>query len=113
MPRPRKCRKVCRLPIADTFKSNSTHDKSVILTVDEYECIRLVDYQGFAQEQCAEYMQVSRATAQLICDTARKKIASALVNGYSIRIEGGEYRLCDGNEEHCECGGCEEHCNRA
>lgn len=110
MPRPIKCRKVCRMPIADAFVANAQTQESIVLTVDEYECIRLVDHQGFSQEKCAEYMQVSRATAQLICDTARKKIAAALVKGYSIRIEGGEYRLCDGNEETCGCGGCKRHC---
>ena len=56
MPRPRKCRKVCRMPIADTFVANSAKEEAVVLTVDEYECIRLVDYQGFSQEQCAKYM---------------------------------------------------------
>ena len=110
MPRPRKCRKVCRMPVADTFEANSVNKKAIVLTVDEYECIRLVDYQGFSQEQCAEYMQVSRATAQLICDTARNKIARALVNGCTIRIEGGDFRLCEGKEEYCDCGGCEDHC---
>lgn len=112
MPRPKKCRKVCQMPVADTFESNSPSNETVTLTVDEYECIRLVDYRGFSQEQCAEYMQVSRATAQLICDTARKKLASALVKGCTIRIEGGDYRLCDGNEEHCGCGGCKKHRHR-
>ena len=112
MPRPKKCRKVCRMPVADTFVANSAKDEAVVLTVDEYECIRLVDYQGFSQEQCAEYMHVSRATAQLICDTARKKLASALVNGYTIRIEGGDYHLCDGKETHCGCGGCQKHCKQ-
>lgn len=110
MPRPRKCRKVCRLPIADVFEANAARTETIVLTVDEYECIRLVDYQGFSQEQCAEYMQVSRATVQLICDKARSKIAAALVNGYTLRIEGGDYRLCEGNEETCGCGGCPEHC---
>lgn len=110
MPRPRKCRKVCRLPIADVFEANAERTETIVLTVDEYECIRLVDYQGFSQEQCAEYMQVSRATVQLISDKARNKIASALVNGYTLRIEGGDYRLCEGNEETCGCGGCPKHC---
>ncbi|MBQ5324976.1 MAG: DUF134 domain-containing protein, partial [Oscillospiraceae bacterium] len=45
MPRPRKCRKVCRMPVATTFAANSSKEESVILTVDEYECIRLVDYE--------------------------------------------------------------------
>jgi len=92
------------------FEANAARTETIVLTVDEYECIRLVDYQGFSQEQCAEYMQVSRATVQLICDKARNKIASALVNGYTIRIEGGDYRLCEGNEETCGCGGCTKHC---
>lgn len=110
MPRPRKCRKVCQLPpVKEFIASGCPKGKYIILTVDEYECIRLVDHQGFSQEACAEYMQVSRATAQLICDSARRKIASALVNGYGIRIEGGDYRLCDGQEDHCACGGCKKH----
>lgn len=109
MPRPRKCRKVCHLPIANVFQANTESKKAIVLTVDEYECIRLVDFQGFSQEQCAEYMQVSRATAQLICNTARKKLATALVQGYSIRIEGGDYRLCEGAEIACNCGGCKKH----
>lgn len=112
MPRPRKCRKVCSMPVASVFTANTDPTKTVTLTVDEYECIRLVDHRGFTQEKCAEYMQVSRATAQLICDTARRKIAEALVKGYSIRIDGGDYRLCDGKEEYCGCGGCKKHCRK-
>ena len=41
-----------------------------------------------------------------------QKIAAALVNGRGIRIDGGDYRLCDGNEECCGCGGCQKHCGR-
>ena len=41
--------------------------------------------------------------------SARKKIAIALVNGLSIKIEGGDYILCDGKESHCNCGGCRKH----
>lgn len=58
MPRPRKCRKVCKMPIVDMFTANTETDECVVLTVDEYECIRLIDYQGFSQEKCAEHMQV-------------------------------------------------------
>ena len=65
---------------------------------------------GGNEEECAEYMQISRATAQLVCDSARSKIASALVNGRGIIIEGGDYRLCDGKEHSCNCGGCKKHC---
>lgn len=109
MPRPRKCRKVCRMPIADAFFANRENGEEVTLSVDEYECIRLVDFEGFSQEKCAEYMQISRATAQLICERARKKIAEALVRGCTLRIAGGDYRLCDGSEERCGLGGCHRH----
>ena len=68
MPRPRKCRKVCRMPIADTFVANSAKEEAVVLTVDEYECIRLVDYQGFSQEQCAEYQK----RRDVLCGGLRK-----------------------------------------
>ena len=111
MPRPIKSRKVCQLPPVEEFTAKGADNTDfVLLTVDEYECIRLVDYQGFSQEECAEYMQISRATAQLICDNARKKIATALVNGKGIKIDGGKYRLCNGEETYCNCGGCRKHC---
>lgn len=82
---------------------------AVVLTVDEYEAIRLIDRQGFSQEECSSYMQISRATVQLIYNSARGKLAEALVDGRVLRIEGGEYRLCDGSEEFCGCGGCRRH----
>ena len=84
----------------------------VALTVDEYESIRLIDKQGFSQEECAEYMQVARTTVQQIYTSAREKIAIALVDGLGIRIDGGDYRLCDGNESSCGCGGCKRHCSK-
>lgn len=84
-------------------------EDAVVLTVDEYEAIRLIDRQGFSQEECSSYMQVARTTVQLIYNAARKKLADALVEGLPLRIEGGDYRLCDGNEEYCGCGGCRKH----
>jgi len=84
----------------------------VQLTVDEYEAIRLIDLQGFTQEECAEQMKIARATAQRIYTDARKKLADCLVHGKNLAIEGGEFRLCDGLEKTCRCGGCAKHrCN--
>ncbi len=111
MPRRKKCRKVCQMPTTREFRpiGDVSCKSAVILSVDEYEAIRLIDKQGFSQEECANYMQVARTTVQLIYNSARKKLADALVDGLSLRIEGGDYRLCDGTEDTCGCGGCWRH----
>lgn len=111
MPRPRKCRKVCQMPQIREFRpvGETAGGNTVVLTVDEYEAIRLIDRQGFSQEECSIYMQVARTTVQLIYNSARKKLADALVDGLPLRIEGGHYQLCAGDEEYCGCGGCWRH----
>lgn len=109
--RPRKCRKVCHLPRNSGFTPlNPKHeDTPITLTVDEFETIRLIDREGCTQERCGEYMKIARTTVQQVYTDARKKLADALVEGLPIRIEGGAYRLCDGNEDSCSCGGCGKH----
>lgn len=111
IPRPRKCRKVCQLPRIQEFHPLGPPPcgPAVVLNVDEYEAIRLIDQQGLSQEECSAYMQVARTTVQMIYNSARKKLAEALVNGLPLRIEGGAYQLCDGNEKACGCGGCRRH----
>lgn len=111
MPRPRKYRKVCQMPQAKEFRPVGVPpcEAAVVLTVDEYEAIRLIDKQGFSQEECSNYMQVARTTVQLIYSSARKKLADALVDGLPLRIEGGDFQLCDGTEDYCGCGGCKRH----
>ncbi|WP_312700487.1 DUF134 domain-containing protein, partial [Sedimentibacter sp.] len=74
--------------------------------VDEYETIRLIDLEELSQEECASQMNVARTTVQGIYSEARKKLAESLVNGKVLRIEGGEYRLCDGDGEACIRGSC-------
>ena len=108
MPRPKKCRKVCRLPQTREFHPAGAVScgAAVILTVDEYETIRLIDKLGFSQEKCGSNMQVARTTVQAIYTSARKKLADALVDGRPLRIEGGDFQLCDGTESFCACGEC-------
>ena len=91
MPRPRKCRKVCCLPDNDGFVPVRGGEElpPIVLNVDEYESIRLIDREGFSQEQCGEYMRIARTTVQQIYAAARKKLADALVEGLPLRIEGG------------------------
>ena len=111
MPRPKKCRRVCDYPQTLTFlpEDHKNREQAVILTVDEYETIRLIDKEGLSQEQCGDFMQVARTTVQQIYAGARKKLADALVEGLPLRIEGGDFQLCDGNEDYCGCGGCRRH----
>ncbi len=113
MPRPRKWRRVCRLPESNLYGPlNGVHpqqDGVVAMSVDEYEAIRLIDLENLTQEECAEQMNIARTTVQRIYAEARRKIAEALVRGRILRIEGGEYKLCDGLEEGCRWGGCRRH----
>ena len=112
MPRPIKWRKICCLPEINKFgplDSQLNIETIVRMTVDEYETIRLIDLEGYTQEECAAQMNVARTTVQGIYFEARNKVAESLVNGRMLLIEGGEYRLCEGKEEHCHCGGCFKH----
>lgn len=104
MPRPRKWRKVCCLPDSNRFgplDSPLINENVVNMTVDEYETIRLIDLEGLSQEECASQMNVARTTVQGIYSDARKKLAESLVNGKVLRIEGGDYKLCDGEGAYC------------
>ena len=51
-------------------------------------------------------MQIARTTVQRIYEIARKKIAAALIDGHPLRIEGGDFRICDGQRSNCSFGGC-------
>ena len=110
MPRPRKCKRVCCLPENNLFGPINVMDvdgELIVMTVDEYETIRLIDLGGLNQEECADRMNAARTTIQRIYYDARKKLAKSLVHGNRIRIEGGEYKLCDDeNEPSFRCERC-------
>ncbi|MDY0023443.1 MAG: DUF134 domain-containing protein [Candidatus Izemoplasmatales bacterium] len=102
MPRPPKPRIICHQPKYLVYgpkgiRANSS-DKLTMM-IDELETIRLIDYLGYTQEEAAEQMAVARTTVQRIYNDARKKVATSLIDGKIIVIEGGEYTLC---EEDCE-----------
>lgn len=108
MPRRVKCRKVCHYPQTLEFlpQNNDAEQEPIILTVDEYETIRLIDRRGMSQEQCAAFMQIARTTVQRIYETARKKLADFVVEGRPLRIKGGDFRLCNGSSTGCGCVDC-------
>ncbi|MBE6968890.1 MAG: DUF134 domain-containing protein [Ruminococcaceae bacterium] len=109
MPRPQRCRRVCREPEYLSFRPDEGLESGEVqLNIDEYEVLRLVDYERLTHAQCAAQMDISRTTVTEIYDSARRKIADSLVNGKHLIIEGGNYRLCDGNAgDSCHCG-CEK-----
>ncbi len=113
MARPTKWRNVCSLPDSNRFGTldqDIDKDNYIVMRVDEYETIRLIDLEGFTQAECAEQMNVARTTVTAIYSRARRKLASSLVNNRMLIIKGGEYKLCD--ESSSGCGkGC-RHSNR-
>ncbi len=93
MPRPKCRRNVCGMPDKNYFKPRGipTVDlEEIILTLDEFEAIRLADYEKLYQEKAAAQMNISRQTFGRIIDAAHQKIADVLMNGKALKIEGGE-----------------------
>ena len=94
MPRRQRCRWIGSYPDYWEFSPEEIASGSpVVMTLDEFETIRLLDREGLTQEQCAERMGVSRPTVTAIYDSARKKVAEALVDGKRLQLRGGSYRL--------------------
>lgn len=99
MARPSRCRRICTEPAYDSFiPEGISCGEKVILTVDEYEVIRLIDLEKMTHEQCARQMDISRTTVTEIYETAREKIADSIVHGKLLLIAGGHYRICDGSD---------------
>jgi predicted DNA-binding protein (UPF0251 family) len=73
----------------------------VVMTLDEFEALRLADLEKLYHERAAEQMRVSRPTFSRIIDSARAKIADALVHGKALRIEGGPVQVPSGPRRCC------------
>lgn len=106
MPRPKRSRRIHRPPIASGFMPFGTSSGmvgSVTLLYEEYEALRLSDYEGVSQQDAADRMEVSRPTFSRIYDQARQKLSRALVEGLSLTIEGGNVSF---NEAWFKCKSC-------
>ena len=111
MSRPIKCRRVCCLPDNNKFgplDAETDKNNHVNMTVDEYETIRLIDFEGLNQEESSLRMNVARTTVQAIYNNARKKLAEFLVNGKILHIAGGQYQLCNESIKPCGKACCRE-----
>ena len=94
MPRPIKWRKVEFIPRNRYFAPCSASEDAVeeiTLQIEEAEALRLKDLEGLEQEACAEKMEVSRQTFQRVLNSARQKVADAIISGKAIKITGGNY----------------------
>jgi predicted DNA-binding protein (UPF0251 family) len=122
MSRPQKNRKICNPPKMQGFKPFGIaicETEHIVMQYDEYESIKLVNYDKLSQDDASEHMEVSRPTLTRIYNSALTKIAQAFVEGKSIVIEGGNfefekdwykctkcYKLIEGLENHTKCSGC-------
>lgn len=108
MPRPQKKRRISKMPKILRFESiekikNLDDENAIILSLDEYEVIRLMDYNDLNQEETAMIMGVARTTVQAIYKEARKKLSLFLIEGKNLEIRGGEYDFSFGQDF---CGHC-------
>jgi predicted DNA-binding protein (UPF0251 family)/predicted Fe-Mo cluster-binding NifX family protein len=103
MARTKNNRVVLQPPRIKGFNPIGNYSKERNITtlfLEEYESIRLLDYDMLSQVEAAKYMQVSRPTLTRIYQSARQKVAAAMVEGNTITIEGGsavfsdEWQLC-------------------
>ncbi len=93
--RPKKVRYIQRMPSVRQFspRGKPGRPEEVILHIDEFEALKLSDFQMFSQGEGAMAMKLSRASFGRAVREARKKIADALVNGKIIKIQMGDAQI--------------------
>ena len=109
MSRPQCCRRVAGRPVVSVFHPAGIPARGlveIVLTLDEFEAIRLADLEGLYQEQAAERMSVSRPTFGRILAAAHRKVAEALAHGKTLKIEGGTIRVERLRSPRCGCPRC-------
>ena len=110
MTRPKCRRNICGMPDKNYFKPRGIPNvdlEEIVLSLDEFETVRLADYEQLYQEEAASKMNISRQTFGRIIESAHKKIADVLIHGKGLKIEGGEVSI----EETKQC--CHEKGRRA
>jgi len=89
MSRPCKRRRVRGIVNSSYFKPSGIRIvdlEEVVLTVEEFESIRLKDLEGYDQAECAKRMDISQPTFHRLIVSARGKVADAIINGKAIKI---------------------------
>jgi uncharacterized protein len=105
MVRPRRCRKISMQPSCTYYKPRGiplVNLEEVILTLDEFESIRLKDAVGYEQKQAAQRMGISQPTFFRLITSPQKKIAKVLVQEKALRIEGGSIKIEKNDYQGCK-----------
>jgi len=91
--RPRKKKIVEEQPRIDHFSPRGRPGRpdEVVISIEEYESIRLADHLSLQQKKAAESMGISQQSFSRIVRKARKTVADAIVNAKIIRVEGGDF----------------------
>ncbi len=96
MPRPRRIRRVSFQPDVTYFKPAGipiVDLKETILSFDELEAIRLIDFEEIEQGKASKKMKISQPTLSRLLSSARKKLADAVINSHAIKIQGGNFKM--------------------
>jgi predicted DNA-binding protein (UPF0251 family) len=107
MPRPENNRIVHEPPIFTEFKPAGiplTNLKQVLLSLDEFEAMRLADFMGMSHEEAADEMGVSRSTFSRLIEKSRKKIAEFIFRGRLLTIDGGNVHFRKNIIQCSDCG---------
>ncbi|TCD47136.1 DUF134 domain-containing protein [Chlorobium sp. N1] len=108
MPRPTKCRKIGCDPEFLAFKPAGIpleELEEIEMSLDEFEALRLADFEGLYQESAARQMHVSRQTFGNILASARRKVGEMLVTGKGLTITGGTIMMTEKRIFRCaSCG---------
>jgi predicted DNA-binding protein (UPF0251 family) len=94
MPNRRRFRRINGPPMMEGYKPFGVPMReleSVVMSLEEYESLRLADYENLTQEEAARKMNISRPTFTRLYDKARKNVAKAFVEGKAILIRGGTF----------------------
>lgn len=91
--RPKKYRIIRQDPRISQFSPRGKPGRpdEVDLAMDEFEAIRLANFEGLSQKESAKSMHISQQTFSRILNKANKAVANALVCGKIIKIQGGYY----------------------
>jgi uncharacterized protein len=96
MARPRRERRIFFQPDVTYFKPAGVpmiHLNETTLSFDELEAIRLIDSEGLDQTKAAKKMKISQSTLSRLLKEGRKKLADAIIQGNSIKIQGGNFKM--------------------